>query len=500
MWLTQDEWTEEYVPTSFDKVLATQEVNKQKVDLILWDTSGSPAYDSVRSLSYPDADVFLLCYKITDPISLRNVKSKWVPEIRRHARQCVPIILCGCQSDMRTDPRTIDQLSKVGRGPVSQDQALGVCCDIGAVNFIETSSKSYEATKEVQEAFELCALAAIKSGKCELQRSPSSASSSTTNTSHKQALNNSFGSQSDLSLPKKSGGGSASSSLKKKLANISFSGSENEPVINSVPPILEDDVFPCLSTSQARSPRLQNEDKRRIRSKSQHRVSIAPTRNELAFLDESPLFTSTTHRAVNGSNSPGDCNPGSQSPVGSAHVRANGLSRRTSFRSQTQRQGSIPVASPKSPLGGSVSSSSCYDLKSPAIADQTRAGVGQVHLEMKPAHGPKVLGFESLKSHASTGSQGSTGSKTSTGSSYGSTSNGNNLLRPMAMIKDPTVPDTEDPELLRNLHYVSPKAGVYRPVNPNMNGIGLLSGSAGSAGHNSSGIGTSKGKKNCSVM
>lgn len=461
---------------------------------------GSPAYDSVRSLSYPDADVFLLCYKITDPISLRNVKSKWVPEIRRHARQCVPIILCGCQSDMRTDPRTLDQLSKVGRGPVSQDQALGVCCDIGAVNFIETSSKSFEAGKDVHEAFELCALAAIKSGKCELQRSPSSASSSTTNTSHKQALNSSFGSQSDLSLPKKSGGGggSGSSSLKKKLANISFSGSENEPVINSVPPILEDDVFPCLSTSQARSPRLRNEDKRRIRSKSQHRVSIAPTRNELAFFDESPLFTSTTHRAVSGSSSPGEINPTSQSPVGSAHVRANGLSRRTSFRSQTQHQGSIPVASPKSPLG-SVASSSCYDLKSPGMANQPHSGVGQVHLDIKSSsHGPKVLGFESLKSHASTGSQGSTGSKTSTGSSYGSASNGNHLRRPMAMIKDPTVPDTEDPELLRNLHYVSPKAGVYRPVNPN--GMSLLSATTGSAGHNISANGTSKGKKNCSVM
>ena len=26
--------------------------------------------------------------------------------------------------------------------------------------------------------------------------------------------------------------------------------------------------------------------------------------------------------------------------------------------------------------------------------------------------------------------------------------------------------DTEDPELLKNLDFVSPKAGVYRPVNP----------------------------------
>lgn len=43
---------------------------------------GSPAYDSVRSLSYQEADVFLICYKISDPISLYNVKNKWIGEIR----------------------------------------------------------------------------------------------------------------------------------------------------------------------------------------------------------------------------------------------------------------------------------------------------------------------------------------------------------------------------------------------------------------------------------
>ena len=36
--------------------------------------AGSPAYDSVRSLAYHDADVFLLCFNVSDPISLYNVK------------------------------------------------------------------------------------------------------------------------------------------------------------------------------------------------------------------------------------------------------------------------------------------------------------------------------------------------------------------------------------------------------------------------------------------
>lgn len=70
-----------------------------------------------------------------------------------------------------------------------------------------------------------------------------------------------------------------------------------------------------------------------------------------------------------------------------------------------------------------------------------------------------------MKSHASTGSHGSTGSKTSTGSSVlssdSSTVSGRQISRD---ILDPDVPDTEDPELLRQLQFVSPKNGVFRPI------------------------------------
>ena len=32
------------------------------------------------------------------------------------------------------------------------------------------------------------------------------------------------------------------------------------------------------------------------------------------------------------------------------------------------------------------------------------------------------------------------------------------------------IPDTEDPEILKKLDFVSPKAGVYRPANPQPKG------------------------------
>ena len=51
-------------------------------------------------------------------------------------------------------------MSRTGRSPVSQEQGLAVCCQVEAVNYVETSAAS--AILEVREAFELCALAAMK--------------------------------------------------------------------------------------------------------------------------------------------------------------------------------------------------------------------------------------------------------------------------------------------------------------------------------------------------
>ena len=49
---------------------------------------------------FREADVFLLCYRISDPASLFSAINFWCPEIRCYA-PTTPIILVGCQSDLR---------------------------------------------------------------------------------------------------------------------------------------------------------------------------------------------------------------------------------------------------------------------------------------------------------------------------------------------------------------------------------------------------------------
>jgi GTPase SAR1 family protein len=51
-------------------------------------------------LSYTDADVFLLCFNVMKPGTLRSATQRWLPELR-HIAPMTPIVLVGTQIDLR---------------------------------------------------------------------------------------------------------------------------------------------------------------------------------------------------------------------------------------------------------------------------------------------------------------------------------------------------------------------------------------------------------------
>ena len=137
-----------YVSTSFCRYVHDTVIGSRRVRYTIWDTSGSLETNSSRSLAYREADVFLLCYNISDPSSLFSAINHWVPDLRLQAPS-TPIVLVGCQSDLR------QSLTEV----VSSPQALSMSQKIGAVMYVETSAKS--SRRGVASVMEVAALTSL---------------------------------------------------------------------------------------------------------------------------------------------------------------------------------------------------------------------------------------------------------------------------------------------------------------------------------------------------
>lgn len=142
---TSGTFPEDYVPTIFDNYAQSIVIDGQNVNLQLWDTAGQEDYEKIRPMSYPDTDVFLVCFSLVSPTSLENVENVWVSEITAGAPNAKKILV-GLKKDLRDhfDP-SLDPLAK----PITTEQGKKVGEKIGAVKYLECSAKTKDGLNEI---------------------------------------------------------------------------------------------------------------------------------------------------------------------------------------------------------------------------------------------------------------------------------------------------------------------------------------------------------------
>ncbi|PUZ63482.1 hypothetical protein GQ55_3G071100 [Panicum hallii var. hallii] len=145
---TCNKFPTDYIPTVFDNFSANVSVDGSIVNLGLWDTAGQEDYSRLRPLSYRGADVFILSFSLVSRASYENVLKKWMPELRRFLPS-IPVVLVGTKLDLREDRAYL--ADHPAASIITTEQGEELRKQIGAVAYIECSSKTQRAKRSYQE-------------------------------------------------------------------------------------------------------------------------------------------------------------------------------------------------------------------------------------------------------------------------------------------------------------------------------------------------------------
>eukprot|EP01100_Stratorugosa_tubuloviscum_P005685 TRINITY_DN252_c1_g2_i1.p1 TRINITY_DN252_c1_g2~~TRINITY_DN252_c1_g2_i1.p1 ORF type:complete len:201 (-),score=103.44 TRINITY_DN252_c1_g2_i1:360-962(-) len=145
---TENRFPVDYVPTVFDNFTTGVEVEGKLINFALWDTAGQEEYARLRALSYPDTDVFLLCFSVVSGASFENIRSRWSTEVKHHCPEA-KLVLVGTKIDLREDKTTMENLK--GEKLPTSDQARELMKQIGARQYCECSALTQQGLKQVFE-------------------------------------------------------------------------------------------------------------------------------------------------------------------------------------------------------------------------------------------------------------------------------------------------------------------------------------------------------------
>lgn len=126
----------------------TMETEDGPMELGLTDTIGTENYRSLREIFAAKSDIFLVCFSVTDPQTLENVKTDWLHEINILTPNA-PFILVGTKTDLREDKEIVGALKARNIEPVTLLQGIKLAKRLGAKEYVECSALNMVGVKSV---------------------------------------------------------------------------------------------------------------------------------------------------------------------------------------------------------------------------------------------------------------------------------------------------------------------------------------------------------------
>ncbi|XP_071109569.1 cdc42 homolog [Haliotis cracherodii] len=135
----------DYQPTVSASYKVTVQVQGEAYSMGLFDTAGKEEYDGVRPLSYPNADIYLVCFSVVSPSSFASVTEKWVPEILEYSPS-TPFLIVGTKTDLRDDLANGDIPEGISEKPITTRQGRRLAKKL-KVNYMECSALTQRGLK-----------------------------------------------------------------------------------------------------------------------------------------------------------------------------------------------------------------------------------------------------------------------------------------------------------------------------------------------------------------
>ena len=139
---------DEYVPTVFDNYEHHVMIDGEQYIVGLWDTGGGEDYARLRPLSYPQTDVFLVCFSLVDLDSFQKISGEFVPEIKHHCPG-TPFLLVGTKADLRNDVWESRVPFENDKRPITTEMGEKLAKDVDAVKYVECSALTRDGVQNV---------------------------------------------------------------------------------------------------------------------------------------------------------------------------------------------------------------------------------------------------------------------------------------------------------------------------------------------------------------